>query len=138
MIVVLVTFSFVAGDVVCDLVGNGLLSLDAIVDSRLQLSEHQPSEHLHYLVEILSEEGRRLYLSLKTTKPPAKVLTIFSCCTFGLFQMLWVLPKRIQSQPDGPTQGCHNVMPARIAGGRLLLDHTNKTTSSEAASQCRI
>ena len=29
---VLVTFSFVAGDVVCDLPSNGLLSLDAIVD----------------------------------------------------------------------------------------------------------
>ena len=49
---VLVTFSFVAGDVVCDLVGNGLLSLDAIVDSRLELSEH-----LHYLVKVLSERG---------------------------------------------------------------------------------
>ena len=31
-----------------------------------------------------------------------------------------------------------NVMPARIAGGHLLLDHTDETTSSEAASQCRI
>ena len=45
--VVLVTFSFVVGDVVCDLVGNGLLSLDAIVDLRLE-----PSEHMHYLVKI--------------------------------------------------------------------------------------
>ena len=44
---VLVTFSFVAGDVVCDLVGKRLLSLDAIVDSRLKLSKH-----LHYLVKI--------------------------------------------------------------------------------------
>ena len=77
---VLVTFSFVAGDVVCNLVGNGLLSLDTIVDSRLE-----PSKHLHYLVKVLSEKGRHLYLSLKTTKPPAKVLAIFSCCTFGLF-----------------------------------------------------
>ena len=48
------------------------------------------------------------------------------------------LPKRIQSQPEQPTQGCHNVMPARIAGGRLLLDHTVETTSSEAAGQHRI
>ena len=80
VIVVLVTFSFVAGDMVCNLVGNGLLSLDAIVDSRLE-----PSEHLHYLVKILSKERRHLYLSLKTTKPPAKALTIFSHCTFGLF-----------------------------------------------------
>ena len=45
--VVLVTFSFVVGDMVCDLVGNGLLSLDAIIDLRLE-----PSEHLHYLVNI--------------------------------------------------------------------------------------
>ena len=45
--VVLVTFSFVVGDMVCDLVGNGLLSLGAIVDLRLE-----PSEHLHYLVII--------------------------------------------------------------------------------------
>ena len=30
------------------------------------------------------------------------------------------------------------VMPARIAGGRLLLEHTEETASSEAASQCRI
>ena len=78
--VALVTFSFVAGDMVCDLVGNGLLSLDAIIDFGLELSQH-----LHYLVKILSEEGRHLYLSLKTTKPPAKVLTIFSHCTFDLF-----------------------------------------------------
>ena len=78
--VVLATFSFVVGDMVCDLVGNELLSLDAIVDFRLE-----QSEHLHYLVKILNGEGRRLYLSLKTTKPPAKALTIFSCCTLGLF-----------------------------------------------------
>ena len=45
--VVLVMFSFVAGDMVCNLVGNGLLSLDAIVDSRLE-----PFEHQHYLVKI--------------------------------------------------------------------------------------
>ena len=45
--VVLATFSFVVGDVVCDLVGNGLLSLDAIINLRLE-----PSEHLHYLVKI--------------------------------------------------------------------------------------
>ena len=76
VVVVLVTFSFVAGDVVCDLVGNRLLSLDAIVDFRLEP---------HYLVKVLSENRRRLYLSSKTTKPPAKVLTIFSHCTFGLF-----------------------------------------------------
>ena len=79
VVVVLETFSFVAGDMVCNLVGNGLLSLDAIVDSRLE-----PSEHLH-LVKVLSEKGRHLYLSSKTTKPPAKALAIFSCCTFGLF-----------------------------------------------------
>ena len=42
--VVLATFSFVVGDMVCDLEGNGLLSLDAIVNLRLE-----PSEHLHYL-----------------------------------------------------------------------------------------
>ena len=30
------------------------------------------------------------------------------------------------------------VMPARIAGGRLLLEHTDETASSEAAGQCRI
>ena len=76
--VVLATFSFVVGDVVCDLIGNGLLSLDAIVNLRLE-----PSEHLHYLVKILNGERRCLYLSLKTTKCPAKVLTTFSCCTFG-------------------------------------------------------
>ena len=76
---VLVTFSLLAGDVVCDLVGNGLLSLDVIIDSRLELSEH-----LHYLVKVLSEKGRCLYLSSKTTKHPAKALTIFSHCTFGL------------------------------------------------------
>ena len=45
--VVLATFSFVDGDMVCDLVGNGMLSLDAIVNLRLE-----PSEHLHYLVKI--------------------------------------------------------------------------------------
>ena len=55
--VVLVTFSFVIGDVVCDSVGNELLSLDAIVDFRLE-----PSEHLHYLVKILNGEGRHLYV----------------------------------------------------------------------------
>ena len=44
------------------------------------------------------------------------------------------LPKKIQSQPEWPTQGHHNVMPARIAGGRLLLEHTDETTSSEAAA----
>ena len=48
------------------------------------------------------------------------------------------LPKRIQSQPERPTQGRHNVMPARIAGGHLLLEHTDETASSEAASQRRI
>ena len=32
----------------------------------------------------------------------------------------------------------YNVMPARIAGGRLLLEHTDETASSEAASQHRI
>ena len=73
-----VVFSFVVGDVVRDLVGNELLSLDAIVDFRLE-----PSEHLHYLVKISKGEGRHLYLSLKTTKPPAKALTIFSHCTLG-------------------------------------------------------
>ena len=31
-----------------------------------------------------------------------------------------------------------NVMPARIAGGRLLLEHTDETASSEAAGQHRI
>ena len=45
--VVLATFYFVVGDVVCDLVGNGLLSLDTIVNLRLE-----PSEHLHSLVKI--------------------------------------------------------------------------------------
>ena len=30
------------------------------------------------------------------------------------------------------------VMPARIAGGRLLLEHTDETASSEAAGQRRI
>ena len=44
--VVLETFSFVSEDVVCDLVGNGLLSLDAIINLRLE-----PSEHLYYLVK---------------------------------------------------------------------------------------
>ena len=78
--VVLATFSFVVGDVVCDLVSNELLSLDAIVDFRLELSEH-----LYYLVKILNGEGRHLYLSSKTTKPPAKALTIISCCTLDLF-----------------------------------------------------
>ena len=79
VIVVLATFSFVVGDVVCDLVGNGLLSLDAIVNLRLE-----PSEHLHYLVKVfLNGERRHLYLCSKTTKPPAKVLTTFSGCTFG-------------------------------------------------------
>ena len=39
--------SFVSGDVVCDLVGKGLLSLVAIINLRLE-----PSEHLHYLVKI--------------------------------------------------------------------------------------
>ena len=29
-------------------------------------------------------------------------------------------------------------MPARIAGGHLLLEHTDETASSEAAGQCRI
>ena len=29
-------------------------------------------------------------------------------------------------------------MPARIAGGHLLLEHTDETTSSKAAGQCRI
>ena len=29
-------------------------------------------------------------------------------------------------------------MPARIAGGRLLLEHTDETASIEAAGQCRI
>ena len=29
-------------------------------------------------------------------------------------------------------------MPARIAGGRLLLEHTDETASSEAAGQRRI
>ena len=48
------------------------------------------------------------------------------------------LPKRIQSQPERPTQGRHNVMPARIAGGHLLLGHTDETASSEAAGQHRI
>ena len=37
-----------------------------------------------------------------------------------------------------PTQGHHNVMPARIVGGRLLLKHTDETASSEAAGHCRI
>ena len=45
--VVLETLSFVSGDVVCDLVGNGLLSLVAIINLRLE-----PSEHQHYLVKI--------------------------------------------------------------------------------------
>ena len=48
------------------------------------------------------------------------------------------LPKRIQSQPERPTQVHHNVMPARIAGGRLLLEHTDETALSEAAGQRRI
>ena len=30
------------------------------------------------------------------------------------------------------------VMPARIAGGRLQLEHTDETASSEAAGQRRI
>ena len=62
------------------------------------------------------------------------------------FQLLYLwliltamgLPKRIQSQPERPTQGCQHVMPARIAGGCLLLEHTDETASSEAASQRRI
>ena len=48
------------------------------------------------------------------------------------------VPKRIQSQPEQPTQGCHNVMPARIVGGRLLLKHTDETALSEVAGQHRI
>ena len=47
--VVLETLSLVFGDVVCDLVGNGLLSLVAIINLRLE-----PSEHLYYLVKILN------------------------------------------------------------------------------------
>ena len=45
--VVLETLSFVSGGVVCDLVGNGLLSLVAIINLRLE-----PSKHLHYLAKI--------------------------------------------------------------------------------------
>ena len=45
------------------------------------------------------------------------------------------VPKRIQSQPEWPTQGHHNVMPARIVGGHLLLKHTDETASSEATGQ---
>ena len=45
--VVLEPLSFVSGDVVCDLVGKGLLSLVAIISLRLE-----PSEHLHCLVKI--------------------------------------------------------------------------------------
>ena len=48
------------------------------------------------------------------------------------------VPKRIQSQPEWPTQGRHNVMPARIVGGRLLLKHTDETALSEAAGQRKI
>ena len=79
-----------------------------------------------------------MYLSLKTTKPPAKVLTIFQ--RLYLWQILTAVgvPKRIQSQPEWPTQGRHNVMPARIVGGRLLLKHTDEAASSEAAGQHRI
>ena len=36
------------------------------------------------------------------------------------------------------SQGCHNVMPARIVGGCLLLKHTDETASSEATGQRRI
>ena len=56
--IVLATFSFVVGDVVCDLVGNGLLSLDTIVNLRLE-----PSEHLHYLVKIFKWR-REMFVSV--------------------------------------------------------------------------
>ena len=36
VVVVLVMFSLVVGDVVCDLVGNGLLSLDTIFDFKIR------------------------------------------------------------------------------------------------------
>ena len=79
-----------------------------------------------------------MYLSSKTTKPPAKALTIFQ--PLYLWQILTTVgvPKRIQSQPEQPTQGYHNVMPARIIGGRLLLKHTDETALYEAAGQRRI
>ena len=131
--VVLATFSFVFGDVVCDLVGHGLLSLDAIVNLRLE-----PSEHLYYLVKIFKWIKETFVSVFEDYKASSLGTNYFQPLYLWLILTAMGLTKRIQSQPERPTQKCHNVMPVRIAGGHLQLEHTDETASSEAAGQCRI